>query len=38
MFRVWDSGRSRRVLNHAKEAISGTYNLYSYWTERKGKR
>jgi integrase len=23
------------LLNHAKEAISGTYNLYSYWAERK---
>jgi integrase len=23
------------LLNHAKEAISGTYNLYSYWPERK---
>jgi integrase len=23
------------LLNHAKEAINGTYNLYSYWPERK---
>jgi integrase len=23
------------LLNHAKETISGTYNLYSYWLERK---
>jgi integrase len=23
------------LLNHAKETVSGTYNLYSYWPERK---
>jgi hypothetical protein len=23
------------LLNHAKEGITGTYNLYSYWPERK---
>jgi hypothetical protein len=23
------------LLNHAKETVNGTYNLYSYWPERK---
>jgi integrase len=23
------------LLNHAKETVNGTYNLYSYWSERK---
>ena len=23
------------LLNHAKESVNGTYNLYTYWTERK---
>ncbi len=23
------------LLNHAKEGITGTYDLYSYWPERK---
>ena len=25
------------LLNHVKEGITGTYNLYSYWPERKGR-
>jgi hypothetical protein len=23
------------LLNHAKESINGTYNLYTYWPERR---